>query len=111
MNGNVPHGSQPLADGWSTPRWAEADAVTGGRDPHHQVLRLPAGSLLDHIAPGRVLDPLPPKRKPTRKPVSRCSRCGCWSTPANVLVINGIYWCRVCCGGHQEPGDHSGAGP
>ena len=66
-----------LDDAWSPPRWQQADAVTGGPDPRPPVVRLPSGSLLDHIAPGNVLDPPLPKRKPERKPVSRCSRCGC----------------------------------
>lgn len=100
-----------LDDAWSPPRWQQADAVTGGPDPRPPVVRLPSGSLLDHIAPGNVLDPPLPKRKPERKPVSRCSRCGCWSTPTNVVLVKGVFWCRTCCGGHQEPGTDSGASP
>jgi hypothetical protein len=56
----------------------------------------PSGSILDLIPPGNILTP-PPKK--VKKPISRCSRCGCWSSPTNVILRDGIYWCKTCCGG------------
>lgn len=102
----------PIDDAWSPPRWQQADAVTGGPEPTTPVVRLPSGSLLDRVPPGNILDPLPPRQKKERKPIARCSRCGCWATPTNVLTIRGVFWCRTCCGGYQGPMDHDcGAGP
>ena len=93
------------ADGWGAPRWAEADELTGGTKPT-LISHLPQGSLLECVAGGSVLTPLPKKDK---KPISRCSRCGCWATPANVIIKNNVFWCRTCCGG--EVSTPSGASP
>jgi hypothetical protein len=79
-------------DGWNSPRWEIADSLTGGVDN---------GSILSHIPSGSVLDPPPRKEK---KPMSRCSRCGCWSTPQNIILRSGVYWCKTCCGGNTPLG-------
>lgn len=94
-----------LPDAWGAPRWALADAITGGNG---QPIRrqLPTGSILDCVPPGSVLSPLP---KWDKKPLLRCSRCGCIATKGNTIIRNGWPWCRVCCGG-QNP-IPSGASP
>ena len=86
-----------LDDGWGNPRWKQADNLTGGQKT--MIPKLPSGSLLSHVPPGNVFDPIPKKDK---KPMSRCSRCGCWSSPENVILRKGIYWCKTCCGGKNE---------
>ena len=97
-----------LPDGWGPPRWQQADAVTGGDNPTI-TSHLPQGSVLDCVAGGSVLSPLPKRDK---KPISRCSRCGCWATPNNVILRNNVLWCRTCCGGTQSMStDTSGASP
>jgi hypothetical protein len=88
-----------VTDDWGTPRWEQADQATGGPPGRTTLLdRLASGTVLDAIEPGSVLDPTGPRKR--RQPVSRCSRCGCWSTPTNVILRQGVLWCRTCCGGH-----------
>jgi len=99
------------SDGWSTPRWMQAEHITGGNPMNQSITsHLPSGSVLSSVVGGNVLDPAPPRQKKEKKPISRCSRCGCWSTPANVLNVKGVYWCRVCCGGFQGPMDEESSG-